>query len=101
MNSDKLLTILGGNPFAPWPYHEDLLPLDRDWHRARSEEEPGSRELVIARLYEYPGSKNEQPARAPVESGILFQCHQGCTRATRSVRRSLNAELPPGDLDPR
>src|SRR5262249_15833342 len=34
MNSDKLLTILGGNPFAPWPYHEDLLPLDRDWHRA-------------------------------------------------------------------
>jgi dTDP-4-dehydrorhamnose reductase len=64
MNSDKLLTLLGDNPFAPWPYHEDLLPLDRDWHRARSAEEPGSRELLIARLYAYPGSKKEQPAPA-------------------------------------
>jgi dTDP-4-dehydrorhamnose reductase len=62
MNSDKLLTILGGHPFAPWPVGDDLVPMNRDWHWPRSEEQPGSRDQVIARLYGYPGSKMEQLA---------------------------------------
>src|SRR6185437_8775236 len=31
MNSDKLIALLGGNPFHAWPLHEDLLPTDGEW----------------------------------------------------------------------
>lgn len=56
MNSDKLLTVLGGNPFAPWPVGDDVVPLDRDWHWSRSADQPGSRQLLIDRLYGYAGA---------------------------------------------
>jgi dTDP-4-dehydrorhamnose reductase len=57
MNSGKLHALLGGNPFAPWPMDEDLFPTDRAWHFPPPGDQPGSRELLIARLYQYPGSK--------------------------------------------
>jgi dTDP-4-dehydrorhamnose reductase len=57
MNSDKLLSILGGNPFAPWPVGDDLLPTHRNWHWLRPHERPDSRQQLVARLYEYVGSK--------------------------------------------
>jgi dTDP-4-dehydrorhamnose reductase len=52
MNSDKLLTVLGGNPFRAWPSGDELLPTDRQWHFER---EPwiGSRAMLEARLYRY------------------------------------------------
>jgi dTDP-4-dehydrorhamnose reductase len=64
MNSDKLLSALGHNPFAPWPVGADLWPAHRDWHWSRSTEQPGSRQQLVARLYEYAGSKTRrtQPA---------------------------------------
>jgi dTDP-4-dehydrorhamnose reductase len=42
MNSDKLIAALGRDPLCPWPYHETLLPTDRDWHRQRPAGEPRS-----------------------------------------------------------
>jgi dTDP-4-dehydrorhamnose reductase len=56
MNSGKLHALLGGDPFAPWPMGDELCPTDRNWHFERSAEMPGSRELLVARLYQYPGS---------------------------------------------
>ena len=69
MNSDKLLALLGGNPFAAWPLGEEWFPTDRHWHFTRPADQPGSRELLVARLHAYPGSKEERaeeqrPARS-------------------------------------
>jgi len=33
MNSQKLITALGYQPFLPWPFDERLIPSHRDWHR--------------------------------------------------------------------
>jgi dTDP-4-dehydrorhamnose reductase len=60
MNSGKLHAILGNNPFAPWPVGEELFPTERNWHFERSAELPGSRDLLVARLYQYSGSKDDQ-----------------------------------------
>ncbi len=62
MNSDKLLAILGGNPFAPWPFSDDLLPADHDAPWFPRDGRCGSPEQIITRLYEYPGSKREHLA---------------------------------------
>jgi hypothetical protein len=40
---------------------ETLFPIDRAWHFERSPDLPGTRELLIARLYQYPGSTDERP----------------------------------------
>jgi hypothetical protein len=61
MNSGKLRALLGGDPFAPWPVGEGLFPTDRQWHFHRPAGQPGSRELLIARLYQYAGSKGDRP----------------------------------------
>lgn len=66
MNSGKLRALLGGEPFAPWPVGEELFPTDRQWHFTRPAGQPGSRELLVARLYQYPGSKDD--LRAPPHS---------------------------------
>ncbi len=69
MNSGKLLALLGGIPFAPWPVGADLFPTDRQWHCTRPTDQPGSRELLTARLYQYPGSNDERPEeRRPARS---------------------------------
>lgn len=56
MNSDKLITALGFNPFQPWPVGEELVPNHRRWHYERPTEEPGSLEWLAARLYRYPAN---------------------------------------------
>jgi dTDP-4-dehydrorhamnose reductase len=55
MNSGKLIARLGGNPFHPWPLGDELVPDGRDWHHRR-EGWQGSRALLQARLYRYPGA---------------------------------------------
>ncbi|HBI45627.1 MAG TPA: dTDP-4-dehydrorhamnose reductase [Planctomycetales bacterium] len=56
MNSGKLIAVLGGEPFQPWPVGEDLLPTDREWHFARPIDELGGARLLAERLYRYPAS---------------------------------------------
>jgi dTDP-4-dehydrorhamnose reductase len=56
MNSSKLLTLLGGNPFRPWPLGEELVPVDRAWHGERRGEWQGGAQMLAERLYRYPGS---------------------------------------------
>jgi dTDP-4-dehydrorhamnose reductase len=51
MNSDKLYRLLGDCPFQPWPAEEELLPMDRHWHRERLIEERGSFQQIADRLY--------------------------------------------------
>jgi dTDP-4-dehydrorhamnose reductase len=54
MNSDKLIAVLGYNPFQPWPVGDELVPTDRRWHFHRPVEEGGSFDRLAARLYRYP-----------------------------------------------
>lgn len=56
MDSGKLIRLLGGNPFHPWPSGLDLVPACREWHFHRSPDWPGSRRFLIDRLYRPPGS---------------------------------------------
>jgi dTDP-4-dehydrorhamnose reductase len=67
MNSDKLLTRLGYQPFRPWPVGEGLFPTDRLWHFRRPPGEPGSPEWLAARLYRYPGAEDESARHQPIE----------------------------------
>jgi dTDP-4-dehydrorhamnose reductase len=54
MDSDRLLSLLGENPFQPWPVGEELVPTDRQWHFRREPDEGGSYERLVERLYRYP-----------------------------------------------
>ena len=51
MGSEKLIRLLGGQPFRPWP--AEVFPADRDWHRARPSGEEGSRRRIEEQLYRY------------------------------------------------
>jgi dTDP-4-dehydrorhamnose reductase len=51
MLSDKLLELLGHNPFRPWPFDATLVPTDRQWHFKRAEGEQGSAKRIAAQLY--------------------------------------------------
>jgi dTDP-4-dehydrorhamnose reductase len=42
MDSGKLIAAMGYQPFDPWPWHDDLVPTDDDWHRRRDVGEAGS-----------------------------------------------------------
>src|SRR5437870_2962635 len=53
MCSDKLLALLGRNPFRPWPVGEDLVPTDRLWHIHRPPDQPGGFQDIVDRLYRY------------------------------------------------
>ncbi len=54
MDSGKLVRLLGGNPFQPWPLGEDIVPTDRGWHFHRPTEEWNGQERLRQRLYQYP-----------------------------------------------
>jgi dTDP-4-dehydrorhamnose reductase len=58
LDSTKLVRLLGGNPFRPWPAGEDLVPDGPDWHRRRPAGWPGSFALLCRRLYRYPGGES-------------------------------------------
>jgi dTDP-4-dehydrorhamnose reductase len=53
MNSRKLIELLGGNPFQPWPLGDDLTPTDREWHHRRPPGWLGSEAYMKQRLYRY------------------------------------------------
>jgi dTDP-4-dehydrorhamnose reductase len=53
LDSNKLIKTLGYEPFAPWPYDESLMPMDRMWHYRRGHES-GSPELLARVLYRNP-----------------------------------------------
>ncbi len=55
MDSGKLATALGGDPFDPWPLDEALVPTHRDWHRERPPGEPRSPEWLGEVLHRNPG----------------------------------------------
>jgi dTDP-4-dehydrorhamnose reductase len=42
MNSDKLIKALGYNPFDPWPYCDNLIPSNLNWHYERPDHEERS-----------------------------------------------------------
>ncbi|MCS7045340.1 MAG: sugar nucleotide-binding protein [Gemmataceae bacterium] len=54
MNSAKLIRLLGGQPFQPWPLGDDLVPTHRAWHFERPAGEPRSLQMLQQRLYHYP-----------------------------------------------
>jgi dTDP-4-dehydrorhamnose reductase len=58
MDSAKLVRLLGGNPFRPWPFGDDLVPDDRDWHHRRPAGWPGSFVTLCQRLYRYSGGES-------------------------------------------
>jgi dTDP-4-dehydrorhamnose reductase len=58
MVSTKLHALLGGDPFRPWPYGEELMPTDPQWHFTRPPGEPGGLKWLSERLYTYPGAEN-------------------------------------------
>ncbi|HEV3082264.1 MAG TPA: sugar nucleotide-binding protein [Gemmataceae bacterium] len=63
MCSDKLIKLLGRNPFHPWPVGKELFPTDRQWHFRRPPEVPGSFQCVVERLYHYGRHSSMEPCR--------------------------------------
>ena len=53
MSSNKLLRLLGVQPFQPWPNDDHLLPTHREWHFERPTEEVRSPHQIGKRLYCY------------------------------------------------
>jgi dTDP-4-dehydrorhamnose reductase len=54
MNSGKLIAELGCEPLQPWPLGDDLVPVHREWHCERPDDEPRSLRQIAERLYRYP-----------------------------------------------
>ena len=54
LNSEKLITTLGFQPFDAWPLNTAYLPHDRDWHHRVDTTITGSPELLEAVLYNNP-----------------------------------------------
>jgi dTDP-4-dehydrorhamnose reductase len=52
LDSRKLAEALGREPFDRWPWHDEHLPIDRQWHHHPSE--PGSAQLLAETLYRNP-----------------------------------------------
>lgn len=57
MNTDKLTTAFGYDPFDPWPLEDRWVPTHRQWHHERPRGEPGSPELLAEVLCRNPGRK--------------------------------------------
>lgn len=53
MCSSKLVHLLGGQPFRPWPVGQDLMPNDPQWHFDRPQHELRSSRQIRDRLYHY------------------------------------------------
>jgi dTDP-4-dehydrorhamnose reductase len=79
MDSSKLRTALGCEPFDPWPFHADQAPTDPKWHFERTRIAGGalgSPALLNETLYRNPGN-NDQLQAAATRAAML---------AKRSVR---------------
>ncbi len=55
MDSSKLATALGYEPFAPWPLENWMVPTHRTWHFERETGEDGSPQLLANTLYRNSG----------------------------------------------
>jgi dTDP-4-dehydrorhamnose reductase len=53
MCSDKLVDLLGRNPFRAWPVGSELVPDGRQWHFQRPDHQAGSFEQIAQQLYHY------------------------------------------------
>jgi dTDP-4-dehydrorhamnose reductase len=53
LDSSKLATALGYDPFAPWPLSDEFIPTHREWHFERGGFQ-GSPELLAEVLYRNP-----------------------------------------------
>ena len=51
MGSNKLIRLLGADPFRPWPADPELVPTDRLWHFRRDASERGSPARIDQALY--------------------------------------------------
>jgi len=51
MCSAKLVALMHGNPFRPWPADKELFPTDKLWHFSRRADDPGSVQRIVERLY--------------------------------------------------
>jgi len=51
MVSSKLVSVLAGNPFQPWPADSALVPTARHWHFERDAGNPGSSQAIRDTLY--------------------------------------------------
>jgi dTDP-4-dehydrorhamnose reductase len=51
MCSDKLVTLLGRQPFRAWPVGNDVIPTHRLWHFERPRDEARSPREIVERLY--------------------------------------------------
>ncbi len=58
MCSDRLHSTLGYAPLDPWPYHEELVPTDAEWHFRRPASQRGSPQLLAELLYRNPQSSS-------------------------------------------
>lgn len=54
MDSSKLATALGREPFVPWPLDDRLIPTDREWHKIRPKEEPRGEPAIHSLLCKRP-----------------------------------------------
>ncbi len=61
MNSSKLQTALGYNPFDPWPLEEEWVPDHHNWHFDRSNLSFGCEADVQRLLYQNPGNPGFVP----------------------------------------
>jgi dTDP-4-dehydrorhamnose reductase len=67
MNSQKLITLMGVNPFHPWPLGDELIPTHREWHFERPGDWPGSPAFLAERLYRYPGAPSAEEQRGEID----------------------------------
>lgn len=54
MRSSKLAQALGYDPFTAWPWFDEHVPTDKDWHHRRDKSRLGSEALLGTVLYENP-----------------------------------------------
>lgn len=71
LDSSKLIAALGFQPFDPWPFHEELIPQGRDWHRDR-DRISGSAAHVHQWLYQNPND----PGAVPPSRNELWGSHR-------------------------
>jgi dTDP-4-dehydrorhamnose reductase len=57
MNSDKLCSAIGYNPFDAWPYCDTFVPTGMDWHRQRCRSGKESPAGVFQHLCENPNRR--------------------------------------------
>jgi dTDP-4-dehydrorhamnose reductase len=54
MDSSRLTSAIGFQPFDPWPADEAFVPTHPDWHRERTSDWQGSPSLLQRVLYYNP-----------------------------------------------